>query len=128
MKYLIGVMVLALATAGCGVTRDMNDVPAEDHWTRSPMVVPLAKVSRGVQNIIVSPFDIPATITRVSGERDDFGQALLAGSLEGVCNMVVRMLAGVTEVLTFPVVSHSDPMYQKPLGQRATPSYPDVVP
>ena len=128
MTRIVCVAVLALAASGCSVTRESNDVPPDDHWTRWCVVVPFAKVSRGVQNIVVSPLDIPATMARVNNEENNFGYAFFAGLTEGVGNTIVRALAGVTEILTFPIVSDSDPMYQKPLGQRATPKTPEVVP
>ena len=81
---------------------------------------PLGRLGRGIKDIVLSPFEIPATMKRVSGERDPFF-GLWAGGLEGVGNGLSRLLAGTMEVLSAPIPGFSLPFYTKRLGERATP-------
>jgi putative exosortase-associated protein (TIGR04073 family) len=104
-----------------------GEVP-QDHWSRSPAAVPLMKIGRGVANILKSPFDIPATVVRVSREEDNVGYAVAAGLWEGLENFAVRFGAGVVEILTFPIVNDPDPFYVRELGQPAIPREPEIVP
>ena len=85
-----------------------------------PATGPLGRVGRGIKNIVVSPFEIPATMRRVAAERDPFF-GLWAGGLEGLGNGLSRMTAGVIEVLTAPIPGHTLPFYTKRLGERASP-------
>ena len=122
---LAGCLVLALA--GCTSMETAEELP-EDHWSRSPAAVPFMRIGRGITNIVVSPLDVPATVVRVARDYDNFGYALVAGGAEGVGNMVVRILAGAAEILTFPIVYDPEPFYERDLGERAIRKSPDVIP
>ena len=81
---------------------------------------PLVRAVHGVKDILLSPFEIPATIRRVAEDRDVFF-AIWAGSLEGVGNGLVRLSAGVVELGTSPIPGNFLPLYSKRLGERALP-------
>jgi len=127
MRSLILTFCLGLLASGCGTLEPTKEIP-EDHWTRSPVVVPFAKIGRGLTNVVVSPFDVPATVARMMEERDDASYALVAGTFEGIGNGVVRFCMGVAEILSFPLFYHSEPLYRRRLGQRAIRKEPEVVP
>lgn len=76
------------------------------------------KASQGILNILLSPLEIPATVLRVSQEKNAL-VALLEGSLEGLGNGLVRFTAGVIELATAPLPLSTEPLYDKSLGQRA---------
>lgn len=125
MRLLLLAVCLAVFLPGCSGMEPVEQLP-EDHWSKHPAAVPFMKVGRGVVNIVVSPLDIPATVVRVSREHDNFGYALVAGTFEGIGNTLVRLLAGVAEILTFPLVNDPEPLYERDLGQRAFHQRPDV--
>jgi len=142
MRWFVLAVCAGLLVSGCS-TVEPGPVPpdpelgveplpegyvGEDHWSRSPAAVPVMKIGRGATNILASPFDIPATVVRVSRETDNFGLALLGGTVEGVANCVIRLCAGVVEVLTFPLVYDADPFYVRELGARAIAKEPEPVP
>lgn len=81
---------------------------------------PCARVGRGVKNILLSPFEIPATMRRVAHKRDPFF-GLWAGGLEGIGNGISRLTAGVVELVLAPLPGKTLPLYAKEVGQRATP-------
>jgi putative exosortase-associated protein (TIGR04073 family) len=85
-----------------------------------PGTGPLARVFRGTKDVLISPLEIPATIRRVAAEYDPF-YGLWAGSLEGVGNGLMRLSAGVVELISFPIPGETLPLYNKRLGERATP-------
>ena len=118
MKSVILVGCLALFVSGCSSTGEVAGMP-EEPWTRSPVIVPFAKVVRGTGNIVRSPFEVPATVVRVSREYDNLGYGLAAGLPEGIVNGCVRLGAGVVEILTFPLVYDGAPLYDRDLGERA---------
>ena len=127
MKRLFLAACAAVCCAGCANTQPVEELP-EDHWSKSPVAVPVMRIGRGVTNIVSSPLDLPATVVRVSREQDNFGYALLAGLAEGVGNCVVRLSAGVIETATFFMVNDAEPFYKRDLGERAIPKQPEVVP
>ena len=118
MRTAVWVGCLGLLLSGCSGMSPAEELP-EDHWSRNPAAVPIMKIGRGVTNIVISPADIPATVVRASHEHVDLGIALVAGTGEGIVNAVVRLLAGVAEVLSFPLVNQPDPLYDRPLGEWA---------
>ncbi len=126
-RCLFLIMLVGVGAAGCSATRSYYDLPS-DHWSKQPAAVPIMKIGRGTINIVASPLDIPATFGRVAQETDHMGYALLAGPTEGVGNGLVRLLAGVAEILTFPIVNQPEPLYERRLGQRAFRKEPDVTP
>ncbi|MFO7897669.1 MAG: hypothetical protein R6V58_01260 [Planctomycetota bacterium] len=127
MRRFLLFALLGLAVAGCSAVEVPEELP-EDHWSKQPAAVPFMKVGRGTVNIVAAPLDVPATISRVAEEKDHMGYALLAGTAEGFGNGFVRLFAGVAEILTFPLVNHSEPLYERRLGQPAFREEPDVTP
>ncbi|MFW6163608.1 MAG: hypothetical protein ACODAJ_12625, partial [Planctomycetota bacterium] len=63
---------------------------------------PCARVGRGIKNIVLSPFEVPATMRRVAHERDPF-LGLWAGGLEGLGNGISRLTAGAIELVLAPL-------------------------
>lgn len=116
IKAIPAILLLVFA-GGCASSACLN--PSETHWTRQPVVVPFAKIARGTANIVKSPFDIPATISRASRESDNFAYGLFSGTAEGIGNTIIRALAGVVEIATFPLIYDSEPLYERALGQRS---------
>jgi len=120
MRYgVLGVCLAALA-CGCAGSKPFEDqVPADD-WTRSPFAVPLVKIGRGITNVITSPADISGTIARRWGEAEGFGEYVSVPTLglaEGVFNCAVRIGAGLLEVVSFPLVYQSGPLYNQAYGE-----------
>jgi putative exosortase-associated protein (TIGR04073 family) len=78
------------------------------------------KIGRGLTNAVVSPLDIPWTVARWWNEADTVGGYCMAPTVglgEGVCNGVVRLGAGVLEILSFPLIYQPEPLYERPLGE-----------
>jgi len=86
----------------------------------SPGVGPLSRAFRGVKDIVISPLEIPATMRRVASEKDPFF-GLWAGGLEGIGNGLARLTAGAIELVTAPIPNPYLPLYNKRLGERASP-------
>jgi len=127
MRLLMLAGCCGLLLSGCSGMEATEELP-EDHWSKSPAAVPFMKIGRGAANILVCPLDIPATVVRVVREEDNAGKALGAGTLEGIGNCLVRLLMGVAEVLTFPLVNDPEPLYDRDLGDRAFPSDRELTP
>jgi len=109
---VVGAMALA---AACAQAR------AEGQQARPlPGIGPLSRLARGLKDVVLSPFELPATIRRVAAEKDPF-TGLWAGGLEGIGNGLSRMMAGVVEIATFPIPSTTMPLYTKRLGETASP-------
>lgn len=85
-----------------------------------PAAGPLARLVRGLKDVVLSPVEIPATMRRVAYEKDPF-TGVWAGGLEGVGNGLSRLFAGVVEVVSSPVPGNTLPLYTKKLGERAAP-------
>lgn len=133
-RWLLGVGAMAIAMAllalgaAAGGEAEATAVPPAARpcppleEPRPPSTAPLARLGRGVANIVISPLEIPATMLRVGGERNAFF-GIWAGGLEGVGNGLVRLSAGVLEAITFPIPAPPDslPLYNKRLGSRALP-------
>mgnify|MGYP005840404043 CR=1 FL=1 len=128
VRLLLGVVIVAVGTLGAAWARGgEGETPASAppvalDEPRLPSSGPLARLGRGLANIVLSPLEIPATMLRVGGERNAFF-GLWAGGLEGLGNGLVRLSAGVLEAVTFPVPAPPDslPLYNKRLGARALP-------
>jgi len=85
-----------------------------------PAVGPLARLGRGAVNMLIAPLEIPATMARVSEERNvAFGW--LGGGFEGIGNGLVRFKAGFIEFFTAVIPGKRLPLYSKKLGDRALP-------
>ena len=68
-------------------------------WTTCPAA---RKLGRGVANLALGFVEIPASMIEVSRFNGEVAGASW-GLVEGLCRMVVRMGAGVAEIVTFPV-------------------------
>jgi len=115
MKILAMLGCLVVLACGCA-GREPFVVPADDDWTAKPAAVPFSKIGRGLANIGTSPADLWATPIWLRDEGESLGYALGVGIPEGLCNTVVRLGAGVVEVLSFPLYRHRTPLYNHPYG------------
>ena len=77
------------------------------------------KLGRGVANILLGFTEIPLTMIDVNRVHGEVAGATW-GFAEGMCMTVKRMLAGVAEVITFPVPFPTDD-YDEPLSK---PEFP----
>ena len=77
---------------------------------------PLSKMGRGLKNIAIAFFDIPATVGRAAHE-DNVWYALLLGPFEGIGNGVTRAVAGFIEVVSAPFPRYDRPLYDRRLGE-----------
>ena len=120
MRRLACVLCLGLLfLSGCAGARLHEMIDEDALWAQKPAAVPLMKIGRGTLNVVGSLFDIPATIERTADEGEGLGgvgYAATVGLGEGVCNGVVRLVAGVGEILSFPLFHKPDPLYDVPLG------------
>lgn len=135
MKLWVLAVCLSLTMPGCSSAPKKDPEPPKvkapkpyPSVSRSPIIVPFAKILRGATNVLLSPLDIPATMARVTHESDNVVMGVLAGGTEGVGNGAVRLVAGVFEILTFPLVYDWEPLYDRKLGERAYYSRPEPVP
>lgn len=118
----LGLCLVMLACGSCSLSPSLEATAGEpaDHWSNAPAAVPIMKIGRGVTNILVSPADIPMTVVRRWNEADSVGgcvSAVVVGTGEGVCNAVVRIGAGVAEILSFPLYRQTEPLYERDLGE-----------
>lgn len=60
------------------------------------------KLGRGIANVLTAPLELIRTPHFV-GERDGGFASLTVGMVQGVKNAIIRELAGVVEVATFPI-------------------------
>jgi len=126
-RLLVG-LGLAMALVLAAPARAIGEAAAADTagaalgepQPRPPGVGPLARLGRGLGNILVSPLEIPATMLRVGSEHNPI-YGILAGGVEGLGNGIVRLGAGVLETATFFLPSGTLPLYNKRLGERALP-------
>lgn len=119
MRHVVLGVCLAALACGCAGSRPFEDRVPEDDWTRSRVVVPFAKIGRGITNVITSPADISGTVARHWGSAESLGGYVSAptiGLVEGVFNGSVRIGAGLLEVVSFPLVYQSDPLYNHEYG------------
>ena len=103
--------VVALGGSRAVAAADVEEPPASG---------PLSRALRGVKDIIISPFEVPATIRRVADEQNP-GFAAWAGTAEGLGNFRVRFLGGAVELVTFPIPGDFYPLQPRKLGERAAP-------
>lgn len=93
MKTLLA-LVLALGfTFTCRA--DIQDPPSNDYG-------PTRKLGRGISNLLFGWSELPTTIAKIN---DDEGNSAAAGYgvVRGVGRSVLRMQAGLFEILTFPI-------------------------
>jgi len=120
--FLSALLIVGLAAGACLAAE--TELPAGEE-PKPVATGPLARLGRGLMNILISPFEIPATMRRVSEEQSiPFG--IVGGGAEGIGNGLVRFGAGCVELLSAPLPFHFQPLYSKQLGQRAL--LPERVP
>ena len=93
MKILV---VAAVALAFAGTCRaDIHDPPSNDYG-------PTRKLGRGISNLVFGIAELPNTVAKVN---DDEGNSAAAGYgvVRGVGRSVLRMQAGIFEILTWPI-------------------------
>ena len=93
MKTLLTVALLMALAAICRA--DIHDPPSNDYG-------PTRKLGRGVSNLLFGIAELPTTIAKVN---DTEGNSAAAGYgvVRGVGRSVMRMQAGIFEILTFPI-------------------------
>jgi len=109
------VLCLALLACGCAGQKPFA-VPADDDWTADPGAVPFSKIGRGLVNVVTCPADLWTTPTWMSDEGEPLFYAIGVGVPQGICNTVIRLGAGVVEVLSFPLYRQREPFYNQPYG------------
>ena len=63
---------------------------------------PMKKLSRGVANVVTSPFELPKGMGDTKAEKGIFA-GLTWGIVQGTVNIVKRAVVGVYEIATFPI-------------------------
>ena len=93
MKTLLTVALLMAVAAMCRA--DIHDPPSNDYG-------PTRKLGRGISNLLFGVTELPTTIAKVN---DTEGNSAAAGYgvVRGVGRSVMRMQAGIFEILTFPI-------------------------
>ena len=93
MKTLLTVALLMAVAAMCRA--DIHDPPSNDYG-------PTRKLGRGISNLLFGITELPTTIAKVN---DTEGNSAAAGYgvVRGVGRSVMRMQAGIFEILTFPI-------------------------
>lgn len=92
-------LALALLIAFATLCRaDIQDPPSNDHG-------PTRKLGRGVSNLLFGWSELPSTIGKIN---EDEGNSAAAGYgvVRGVGRSIMRIQAGVFEILTFPFPVH----------------------
>lgn len=110
---LLGCVVLLVC--GCAGQQPFAE-PADDDWTARPAAVPMSKIGRGLVNVVTSPAELWATPTWLSDEGETTVYAIGVGVPQGICNGVVRLVAGVAEVVSFPLFKQRMPLYNHAYG------------
>lgn len=93
MKALVAAGLLIALAAICRA--DIHDPPSNDYG-------PTRKLGRGISNLIFGISELPTTIATVN-EREGNSAAAGYGVVRGVGRSVMRMQAGVFEILTWPI-------------------------
>lgn len=68
-----------------------------------PKGTPAHKAQRGFLNIALSPLEVSHTMVKEKERDKSFALAWLTGISKGTCLAVGRALAGIYEVVTFPI-------------------------
>ncbi|MEP6955269.1 MAG: exosortase system-associated protein, TIGR04073 family [Chthoniobacterales bacterium] len=93
MKTLVAVALLFGLAATCRA--DIHDPPSNDYG-------PTRKLGRGLSNLVFGIAELPVTIGEIN-TREGNSAAAGYGVVRGVGRSVLRMQAGLFEVLTFPI-------------------------
>ena len=81
-----------------------------------PAAGSVTRVGRGVESILLSAFEIPATVARVTRSRNLL-VGLTSGTIQGAGYTVSRLTAGVLDIVTAPIPGSTLPLYTRKLGQ-----------
>jgi putative exosortase-associated protein (TIGR04073 family) len=93
MKTLLAAaLLLSLGVTG---RADIHDPPSNDYG-------PTRKLGRGISNVLFGWSEIPTTVAKIN---QDEGNAAAAGYgvVRGVGRSVLRLQAGIFEILTWPI-------------------------
>lgn len=93
MKKSIAAVILLSLAAVCRA--DIQDPPSNDYG-------PTRKLGRGVSNVLFGWSEIPVTIARIN-DREGNSAAAGYGVVRGVGRSVLRLQAGLFEILTWPI-------------------------
>ena len=88
MKKVLAAIIIAMAVvnmAACGYCQDAA-----------------RKLSRGVANIVTSPFEIPKNVTETYYKELAIHDSIFLGIPKGIAMMVQRLAVGAFETVTFP--------------------------
>src|SRR6266567_3519188 len=101
MKNLI-VVVLILGFVGSSLA-DIQDPPANDYG-------PTRKLGRGLSNFFLAPAEVFVTVTTIN-TYDGNSAAAGYGVVRGVGRSATRHVAGLLEILTFPLPAWRESYY-----------------
>ena len=93
MKTFIAAVLLLGLAAPCRA--DIHDPPSNDYG-------PTRKLGRGISNLLFGISELPNTVALVN-EREGNSAAAGYGVVRGVGRSVMRIQAGLFEILTWPV-------------------------
>jgi putative exosortase-associated protein (TIGR04073 family) len=93
MKALVAAGLLITIAAVCRA--DIHDPPSNSYG-------PTRKLGRGVSNLLFGIAELPFTVANVN-DREGNSAAAGYGVVRGVGRSVMRMQAGVFEILTWPI-------------------------
>lgn len=93
MKKLVAAALLLTLAAVCRA--DIHDPPSNAHG-------PTRKLGRGLSNVLYGWTELPTTIAAVN-DREGNSAAGGYGVVRGVGRSVMRMQAGIFELLTWPI-------------------------
>lgn len=103
------------AEAG-GLKGELEETGAEKLSYKVKQPGPVHKFARGLKNIILAPVEVPAGIATYSKKNNPF-ITLFIGPLFGAGNSLTRAVAGVAEIISFPLPPYDRPFYDLELGQ-----------
>ncbi|MGI8821084.1 MAG: exosortase system-associated protein, TIGR04073 family [Chthoniobacterales bacterium] len=93
MKTLLAALLLLGLALTCRA--DIHDPPSNDYG-------PTRKLGRGLSNLVFGIAELPTTIAQVNSDEGNSAAAGY-GVVRGVGRSVLRMQAGIFEILTFPI-------------------------
>ena len=102
MKKMFLVALIASALAG-NAAADIQDPPANDHG-------PTRKLGRGLANLFLGSSEIPVTVCKANKEEGNAAAASY-GVVRGVGRAGARHLAGLLEILLWPVPAWRESYY-----------------
>lgn len=91
-RFAVAALLIGIA-ATCRA--DIHDPPSNDYG-------PTRKLGRGISNLVFGISELPVTIAKVN-EQEGNSAAAGYGVVRGVGRSVMRMQAGIFEILTWPI-------------------------